>query len=420
MALLDFFKRNKTPANSNPLFLNTNFSNNFDLFNSADSSSFAAIDIIANSIAGLNFGFYLKDTKEKIEDYPLYNLLNNPNAEDTKFIFFYSMVKDYYESGNIFIYKYFMDNEIVSLFRWNPNKVKITRNSFNQKEYHYQGKIYDNSNVLHIPSKFGFDGTEGYSIYDVCKGVFNNTKKLDYFVEQSFSNIIDKKIVIDISKEFPQATEEQISLLRNKFLQNYMGISQLGKPLIKSGKLEYSTIDTSPKDSRSLQLHENRVFQSQEISKLFGIPLPLLEGKETNNIESLYMIFLENAIRPLASQLEQHINKIIPFEDRNKVYFEFSYQNFLKVSLSTRVDTYSKQLMNAILCPNEIRRKENLPEIEGEVGNTFFVPLNLLPLKDEILESYMASAKVKIQELNTDSPGGIKGNHSHIGDDKGM
>jgi HK97 family phage portal protein len=268
---------------------------------------------------------------------------------------------------------------------------------------------------LHIPSRYGYDGLKGKSIFSECNKIFSNTSEIDDYVNNSFNNSIGNRLIIDITKEYPNATEEQLLQLRNKFLQNYTGIKNAGKPLIKSGKIDYDKIETDFKDNKANQLVENRQFQEKEVAKLFGVPLPLLNGSETANMESLYTIFIENAIKPLATSFEQSINKLIPFDERMNVYFEYSYNSLLKTSLQTRVDTYSKQITNGILSPNEVRRKENLPEIEA--GDTLFLQANLMPLRQDVIDSYMAGAKIKEQELNTDSPG-VNGNHSNLGDNK--
>jgi HK97 family phage portal protein len=394
------------------------FSNSSDIITGKDSTSFAAIDLICSSFANLSGSFYDKRTKQALKEHNLYELINNPNFDDTKFQFFYSSAKDYFCEGNIFWYKYDNeDGEVISLFRLNPNNVVVKRDLSNQKIYVYNGIEYDYRKILHIPSRFGFDNLKGKSIFSMCNQIFRNTAEIDDYVNSSFNNSIGNRLIIDITKEYPNATEEQLLQLRNKFLQNYTGIRNAGKPLIKSGKIDYSKIETDFKDNRANQLIENRNFQEQEISKLFGIPLSLLKGTETVNIESLYTIFIENAIRPLATSFEQAINKLIPFDERMNIYFEYSYNSLLKTSLQTRIDTYSKQIINGILSPNEVRRKENLPEIEA--GDTHFLGANLMPLTDEIIESYMANAKLKQQELNTDFPN-TNGNHSAIGDDKGL
>ena len=401
---------------ANTTQFNTQFVSSSDTITSTDATSFAAIDLIASSFANLNGAFYSISTRQKINDYDLYSLLNNPNIDETKFQFFYNSVKDYF-NGNVYWYKY--DNEagnIVALFRINPNKIRVHRDLYNRKVFIYNGQEYYSDKILHIPSRYGYDGLIGKSIFNECNQIFLNTSELDVFVNNSFNNNVGNRLIIDITKEFPNATEEQIQQLRNKFLNNYTGMKNAGKPLIKSGKIDYSNIETNYKDNRANQLLENRQFQEKEIAKLFGVPLALLTGGEKEkDIESLYILFIENAIRPIATQFEQSINKLIPFNERSRIYFEYSYNSLLKTSLTTRISTYSQQLNNGILSPNEIRKKENLSEIEA--GDNHFIQAHLMPLTDEVINAYMASAKLKFEQLNNNSPG-IKGEHDNKGDDK--
>jgi HK97 family phage portal protein len=411
MGLFNIFKRTNKRAET----IQKIFSNSSDNITGKDSTSFAAIDLICSSFANLTGYFYNRNSKQALKEHNLYELINNPNYDESKFQFFYNSAKDYF-NGNVYWYKY--DNEdgdIVSLFRINPNNVTVKRNLSNQKIYIYNGIEYDYRKILHIPSRYGYDGLKGKSIFSECNKIFSNTSEIDDFINNSFNNSIGNRLIIDITKEYPNATEEQIQQLRNKFLQNYAGIKNAGRPLIKSGKIDYSKIETDYKDNRANQLVENRAFQEKEIAKLFGVPLPLLNGTETTNIESLYTIFIENAIRPLATCFEQAINKLIHLGE--PVYFEYSYNSLLKTSLQTRIDTYTKQINNSILSPNEVRRKENLPEIE--MGDTHFIAANLLPLRKDVIDSYMAGAKLKQQELNENSPD-TNGDHSNLGDDKGM
>jgi HK97 family phage portal protein len=410
MGFFNIFKRKNERAET----IQKIFSSSFDIITGKDSTSFAAIDLICSSFANLSGSFYSKNTKQAIKDHNLYNLILDPNFDETKFQFFYNSAKDYF-NGNVYWYKYDNeDEEIISLFRLNQNNVKVKRNIYNQKIFIYNGIEYDYKKILHIPSRYGYNGLIGKSIFSECNRIFANTSELDEYINNSFNNSIGNRLIIDITKEYPNATDEQIQQLKNKFLQNYTGIKNAGKPLIKSGKIDYDKIETDFKDNRANQLVENREFQEKEIAKLFGVPLPLLNGSETTNIESLYTIFIENAIRPLATQFEQSINKLIPIKERMSIYFEYSYNSLMKTSLQTRIDTYAKQLTNGILSPNEVRHKENLPEIEA--GDNLFVMANLMPLRQDIIDAYMAGAKIKEQQLNIDSPN-TQGNHSNLGDD---
>jgi HK97 family phage portal protein len=374
------------------------------------------MDLICSSFAGLSGHFYDRETKREVKKHWLYDLILYPNFDETKFQFFYNSAKDYF-NGNVYWYKYDNgDGEVISLFRLNPNNVLVKRNLSNQKIFSYNGIEYDYRKILHIPSRYGYDGLKGKSIFNECNKIFSNTSELDEYINNSFNNSIGNRLIIDITKEYKDVTDEKLEQLLNMFARNYAGIKNAGKPLIKSGKIDYGKIETDFKDNKANQLIENRQFQEKEVAKLFGVPLPLLNGTETINIESLYTIFIENAIRPLATSFEQAINKLITFDERLNVYFEYSYNSLLKTSLQTRIDTYAKQINNSILSPNEVRRKENLPEIE--MGDTHFIAANLLPLRKDVIDSYMAGAKLKQQELNEYSPN-TQGNHSNLGDDKG-
>jgi HK97 family phage portal protein len=391
------------------------FSSGSDVVTGQDATSFAAMDLICSSFANLSGFFYDRETRQALKDHNLYELIRNPNFDETKFLFFYSSAKDYF-NGNVYWYKY--DNaqgEITSLFRLNPKNVRVKRNLSNQKIFTYEGIEYDYRKILHIPSRYGYDGLTGKSIFTECNRIFANTAEIDKYVNNSFNNSIGNRLVIDITKDYPDATEEQVRQLQNKFLQDYAGIENAGRPLIKRGKINYEKIETDFKDNRSNQLIENRNFQEREIAKLFGVPLPLLKGVETANMESLYTFFIENAIRPLASDFEQAINKLVPFDERMNIYFEYNYNSLMKTSLQTRIDTYSKQIGNGILSVNEVRRKENMPESGEKSGNVLFIPANLMPLKDPVIDSYMA--KSKEIEKNLVSPD-TQGDHSNLGDDK--
>jgi HK97 family phage portal protein len=411
MRIFNLFKRKKEREQG----LQKTFTSGSDVITGKDSTSFAAMDLICSSFANLPGYFYDRKTKRPLKDHALYDLIRNPNFDETKFQFFYSSAKDYF-NGNVYWYKYDKpDGEVISLFRLNPAGIRVKRNLSNQKIFTYGGAEYDYRKILHIPSRYGYDGLVGKSIFNECGRIFSNTAEIDNYVNSAFGNSIGNRLIIDITKEYPTATEEQIQQLRNKFLQNYAGVRNAGKPLIKSGKLNYEKIETDFKDNRANQLIENRNFQEQEVAKLFNMPLALLKGTETTNIESLYIMFIENTIRPMATHFEQAINKLIPFDERSGIYFEYSYNALLKTSLQTRVDTYIKQVTNAILTPNEIRRKENLPESEEKSGDTLFLAANLMPLKDSVVDAYMA--KSKEIEQNLTSPN-TQGDHNNLGDDK--
>lgn len=373
----------------------------------SDATSLAAIDLICNAVAGITFDIYDRETRTRQDDYFLQKLLRNPNSDDTKSTFQYQIAHDYFE-GNVFIYKY-VDNttgEIIAMFRINPLTVSLDRDLNNQKVFTFNGRTYDWRSVLHIPSRYLYDGTRGYSIFDYAKTVFHTNKDIEDYTLASFTNSLGKRLVIDISRAFPNATPDQIEAIRAKYVSAYTGSGNAGKPVVKSNNIEFTSLDSGASDSRASQLIENRAFQSGEIGKLFPVALSILTGQNSyGDIEGLYNVFVDTCLKPICNPFQEYFNKLIPVVDRDRLYCEANYNSLMKANLSTRIATYASELNNGILSINEIRAKENLPPLEDKVaGDTHFVPSNLMPARADVIDAYMASAKLKQLEVANNAP----------------
>jgi HK97 family phage portal protein len=411
--MFGFLKRKKAPIRY------ATFTSGYDAQVGSDSTSFAAIDMICGSFASLGFDFYNYSDREKTE-HSLKELLNDPNGEDTRFLFFYNSAKDYFHSGNVYWYKYDIGGEIVSLFRINPDDVRVRRDSVtNEKLFYYNGAVYTGEKILHIPGRFGYNGLTGASIFSVCNEIFKNSSNLDLYVKNSFNNSVGKRIVIDISQAHMDMTNEQIDELKEKFVRDYGTVKNAGVPLVKRKGINYEAIDSSGSfDNRAQQLAENRKFQESEIAKILRVPVEMLNGTG-KDIESLYTMFLDNAVRPLATCFEQAVNKfLLPPAERKIVYFEFSYNSLARTDLRTRIEMYTKQFGSGMLSLNEIRQKENMPVIGEKAGDTKFIPANLMPVRDEQIDALLAGAQVKLGGLKSNSDEFHQENPSGLGDDK--
>jgi HK97 family phage portal protein len=392
--MFDFLKRKRNPIK----FVTYNFP--YESLIGQDSTSFAAIDLICSSFANLSFDFYDYFSREK-RGHNLKDLFLDPNQDTTKFDFFYHSAKHIFTNGNCYWYKYDIDGKVVSLFIINPSDVRVERDPVsNEKIFYYNGNVYNKEKIVHIPSRFGFNGLIGQSIFTICREIFNNALNLDLYVKNAFSNSVGKRLVIDISGAGPDMTDEQLALYKEKFIRDYGGVLNSGVPLIKRRGVDYTAIESGANTNQAQQLEENRRFNEREIAKLLRVPLELLSNNSNSNkdMETVYHLFLDHAVRPLATMFEQAINKYLlsPLEKQN-IYFEYSYNSLLKTSLQSRINAYVTQINNGIRTINEIRKLENLPSVEA--GDNTFVAANLMPLRDDIVAAYMAGAKLKEFEL---------------------
>lgn len=397
--MADLFKifRWNSKAKSRPKFIN-DFTPLIQESTERDATTNACIDRISNSIAGLSFAVYKKSNHQKVENHPVYEVLADPNAEEKHQLFMTSLVKHYF-GGNVFIliYKDNETGEVSNLFLLNPAEVTITRNEYNQKVFHYQGKEYNSDKVLHIPAPWNYDGTKGYSVFDVCKKTFDAAYSLDSYTDTNFSNGLGKRLVIDVSKARQDIDEKTEQEIVSRFLQNYSGSRNASKPILKKDGIEFSVIDSGIADNRSQQLEENREFTMKIISQIFGIPASFLSGEGITDIESITTCYAMNAIQPIVNTLEQYFQNLFKVEDRGKYYIKFNYNSLLKTSLTNKINSFTAQLNNGQLTPNEIRKMNELPAIPG--GDYLYRNSALLPIREDIESSLVASAKQKQQEL---------------------
>jgi HK97 family phage portal protein len=381
-----------------------------------DASSFAAVDLIASAFANLSVGVYDRNTRQKIEG-SISGLLRKPNLDDLRFNFWYMLATDYFNDGNAYIYVCRnSDGDAVALYRLEPWAVSVYKNSMGRKVFLYAGNEYSSDSVIQIAARYGYDGLRGYSIYNEAYKVFGLSADMNSYTHNLYNNGIGKRTVIDISKAFPNATDEQLKQLREKYQNEYAGLENVSKPIVKTNGIEFSALDSGTPEARNQQLAENRKFQEEEVLKIFGIPEEMFSTSGNIDIEGVYTQFCTRAVEPLATAFQEGLENLLSISEQN-IYIEYSYNSLVKTSLINRITAYVQQINNGLLSPNEARQKDNNTPYDG--GDTHFVQASLMPLNPETIDSYMAGAKQKIYDLQqqqqkqqgtNDAPG--------IGDDK--
>lgn len=413
MGLFTKYKRNKK-AEFSPAFVK-DYASNIRRELSMDETSFACIDRIATAFASLSYGVYDRKTKEKKSRNSVYELLQEPNLEESHSLFFYQLIQDYY-AGNVYLLKSFdEEGNVVSLFRLNPSQVIVKRNTDpnkpHYKVYSYNGinadgtkfsRDYKHYEILHIPSRFGYDGLVGHSIFSENRKAFTTANCLSDYTQNSFDNAIGKRLVADLGNAFPDATDEQKQAWMDAFMASYTGTNNVGKPLLKDYGIEYSVLDTGITDNRAAELSNNREFQQKLISQIFGVPLAYLGNETAFDLENVSTMFITSALRPLCQAFEEAFNKLFVGEDKYKYYVEFNFNSALRTSIAAKTESYTKRITNGQMTPNEARRMENMPEMDG--GNTLFIGTNLMPLTQENIDAYMAQSKATMNNSEPKIP----------------
>lgn len=171
---------------------------------------------------------------------------------------------------------------------------------------------------------------------------------------------------------------EVLARLRGQFEQFYSGAENAGKTMILEDGMSFEQLQMTSVDSQLLEL---RKFQTAEVSRLWRVPLHLLNDLDRtthNNAEHMGQQFLSYCLLPLLRLWEDALSlSLLTPEERKTLYVEFLTDELARADLAARFTAYSQAINAGILNPNECRQAENRAPYAG--GETYMRPVNTAP-----------------------------------------
>lgn len=136
--------------------------------------------------------------------------------------------------------------------------------------------------------------------------------------------------------------------------------------------------------SSDLQILESRKYGVIEICRMFSVPPSKIyadfnhayNAGETANVE-----FLTDTIDPILTSIEQELeSKLLISEPTLMAHYRivFDRDKMFTVNSITKADYYNKMLQTGAWAVNDVRRKENMPAIEG--GDVVLISCNVAPI----------------------------------------
>ncbi len=132
-------------------------------------------------------------------------------------------------------------------------------------------------------------------------------------------------------------------------------------------------------DMKASQMIETRQFQVADLARVWGVPPHLifdLSKATFGNIEQQSLEFVIYHMGPHYKRVEEALTKAFA---RPGHYFEFLTDALVRGDLKSRMEAYWLQRQMGIANANELRQRENMPAIEGDAGDEFWRPGNMLP-----------------------------------------
>lgn len=348
------------------------------------SACYRAVNLISDAISSLQMKIYSIDKdgfKQELRDHPLYNLLGvEPNSYTSRFNFFKLIVTSLLLRGNAYI-KINRDArfQVTSLEIINPDSVTISTIG-DEIKYKINGVsgMVNSADVIHILNAPQIGSLYGASTISYAV----NTLGMSYNSEAHAANWFKGGANASgfISTTVPLTPKQEQDLI-NKFKN--ASNAETGNPnglvfMGGAGQISLQTLGVSPRDS---QLLETRAFNVVEIARFFNVnPILLFDSTKGTyaNVENAQLDFLNTTLLPVIEKLENEFTrKLILPSQRNQLELRFDVANILRADKLSQADYYTKLFSLGVVNANYIAKELNMPKVEGDGGDKYFISTNL-------------------------------------------
>ncbi len=258
-----------------------------------------------------------------------------------------------------------------------------------------KGKPHD---ILHIRG-LGYDGLLGYSVITMARQSIGTAIAAERNVASFYRNGGRVPYHLEMARKFKDDTA--FDQFRTRWEQIY---SDPHKAPILEDDIKYKQDGLSSADA---QLLETRLFHIHEICRWFLVSPHLvgdLSRATFSNIEQLAMEFVKVTLSTWINRWEKELWRCVltPDEKSKGYFFKHNLNALLRGDFLSRMQGYSIMLQNGILSQNEARDLEDLNSFEG--GDDHHIQLNMQPLSGSPTMNSAGSALVRLGASGRDVP----------------
>lgn len=345
------------------------------------SSVWACVRLLSETVASLPVSVYRKTPKGRVQvtDHWLAKLMaRKVNRYQTRLEFFETMMLNLVLHGNCYAKITKLGGRIQSIMPLMSSQIEVKLLSDGSVVYLYEADgnvdVLAADSVWHV--KLYGNGIMGKSPLDFGRNLISVTQAAEQAVTKIYANGGKPSGVLSFDKLL---TADQRAAVRANFSTMTTGTDD--RLLVLEMGMKFDAVSMSPQD---IELLASRKYQTDEIARWFGVPSIMInqnEGTTTLGSSAAEIIgtFYKITLRPYLERFEASVSANLFTEaEAAEFEFEFDFEGLLRSDLKSRLEGYRTAVAGTILTPNEVRKIEGWPRVEG--GDMLLSQVNMTPI----------------------------------------
>jgi HK97 family phage portal protein len=337
---------------------------------------YSAVSLIADTISTLPLDSYIRLDGQRRAFRPAPDWVRQPDIALPRTAFYNSAIVSLLLDGNLFVRIIpARDGTIANLIVLNPKTVTVKRNARQELIFEVEGesKPLTKEEMIFLPDVLRPGHVRGVSRVEALKENFGLALALERFAATFFGQGTNLGGVI----EFPgNLTAEQAENLRNSFDVKHKGWRRGHRTGILSGGATFKTTQVDPEGAQSI---EARRLAVEDVARAFNIPANMLNIPGTTtyaSVEQNNLQFITHTLRPIVQKLEGAFSPLMArYPGGETAFIKFNLDGLARADLQSRLSAYSTGLQAGFLTINDVRRLEDLSDIEDPAASQVRVPL---------------------------------------------
>lgn len=345
-------------------------------------SVWAAVNFISGTIAGLPLQVYERDGGgRKLSKDPVAKVLHgNVSDEMTSFSWRKYTFERVLTQGRAFTL-ILRDGKgrVRDLMPLNPESVTVER-AGGQTFYHYddgQSRTYEAAEIIDIPFMLKPNGLGHYGPISAGKEAIGLALAVQEYSAKFFANGGVPPFAItgnfQSGKAMQRASDDLQTAVKRAASE---GRQALTLPL----GLEIKSIGSDPEKT---QLLETQRFCVEQIARIYSLPPTFLQDLTNgtySNTEQQDLHFVKHTLKRWLEQFEQELNLKLWGRQNTRLFAEFNMDGLLRGDFKTRMEGHATAIQAGIETPNEARKLENRPAMDG--GDRLYIQGANVPLDE--------------------------------------